>query len=844
MLDFHVLAGSIVALRDPSSGRFLAYSAWMDDVQLSWEDTLTRATQFRFLSSVDAANDVESTSRVPIAPQGGVLQSDELTLLLPRLVNSADPDIDKYSVYMSGDQGTAVQTDSTFVGWQFLISDRAQCVFEDLIDPDTGIMYREGEEADNIACCEWELISAANDGVDIAEQRKCCDRTLLSDCVANVRRIKQCSSTHAPDESMQELTSKMIAMNSAHTTAVGLEIATYDALVLLNAMTAKAEFHEGVADTHQALEEEADAIVVARKKTNADNEARTAELIANCEKQMADHMNAMQANSEAERAANEAAVMKQMAEEQVIEREGQLEDAQAHAALMESELLGWQQKLTKTDSPDGIAMLENLIAESEASKKVADAEVADSEDRLEASRLQLTTGNYTELGHIVVPEHDGPADNATRVLETGGNPCIDDVTAREESRHAILLAEWTTQEGIRDHNMEIKDNNTLIAVDSRDQEALLMAAHVNAKNTSDNSRAVATALKDDYEAVATGGECCATIMLTSANANPGVQKEQCCNANKCWFNEEKTVITHAECSYHGELTPNGCVCQAGNGGPDCLVTTEPDPSNCFSGTRSNNVSPDSAAACASCYKCTSGSSVKVNGKVVEAGDDVCDRVEGKEHLCLSCNPGAGLIRYGDSNPELFGLGYTQAGRCLPFPKVNVDLSEPGHVSPWSCEQACFPEQGDVFAAERLLSCTKVCSSWNHLMVQKGSSDVASTALCHSTKDAHCHANVTAGTTVNNMHTAGHTCVNHKTVQTKSICYSLATVGATGYSNGYGSTCEGSSLPTTDSGLQAWLQAHSGPTGERWCCYKNLTNVPDWIGSVPDQMWCASAAMEA
>ena len=89
---------------------------------------------------------------------------------------------------------------------------------------------------------------------------------------------------------MLDLTSKMNAMNTAHTHAVDLEIATYDVLVALNAMTAKAEFHEGVAAAHQTLEEDARAIVKARKDTNAANEARTAELIANCEKQMKDQM--------------------------------------------------------------------------------------------------------------------------------------------------------------------------------------------------------------------------------------------------------------------------------------------------------------------------------------------------------------------------------------------------------------------------------------------------------------------------------------------------------------------------------------------------------------------------
>lgn len=272
---------------------------------------------------------------------------------------------------------------------------------------------------------------------------------------------------------------------------------------------------------------------------------------------------------------------------------------------------------------------------------------------------------------------------------------------------------------------------------------------------------------------------------------------------------------------------------------------------CFTGVRASGVRPVDAAACNTCYACRDGPSIKSDGSalhlahtagmVTEAGSDVCSRMEGKEHLCLSCNAGAGLLRYGDSKLDLFALGYSQAGRCQPYPILDVRKTTPDEESPESCKGVCFPEQGHTFTHSKMLSCTKVCSSWNPIVVPKhGTAGVAATALCHLRKDSYCIANATAGHSAATLHTPGHTCTDKKQLAPAAACYSKAIVNGESYDDGYGAICDGDSVPMTDAAVKDWLHHHAA--GNRWCCYTDLAALPAWLQSVPSHMWCAGSAM--
>jgi len=130
---------------------YAGYSgAFQDDVPFVNSTEISRIAKFRFLTAVEAQNDVESTSRVQIAPKFGPVAPGELLLLLPQS-NVSDPKrVDQYSIYTKGASGTLFVTDSTFIGWQLTISDHDTCL---------GAFERDG-----LACCEWIAVPGTNDG--------------------------------------------------------------------------------------------------------------------------------------------------------------------------------------------------------------------------------------------------------------------------------------------------------------------------------------------------------------------------------------------------------------------------------------------------------------------------------------------------------------------------------------------------------------------------------------------------------------------------------------------------------------------------------------------------------
>jgi len=712
-----VFSGSMVSFRDPSSGRYLAYKKWADGKAFTWEAKAARAASFRILTGTEAANDVESTSRVPIMPKGGIVKPGEMVLLLPQL-EEAGSEVDKYSVYMSEGKGLSQKTDSTFVGWQFALSPRAGCVFTDVLNKETGLTTREGEKADRIGCCRWELVAKMNDGVAKAEQRRCCDRTDLKKCVASVRRIKSCSSSHKPDDNQKDVAIKEAAKLKAEKAALAAEKIAYTTKLKTEDMTTKAEGHEALVKLHRGLQRTAQKIVDARKATDGKNKARTAVMIADCKKQMAESMAAMQASSKAARAKAQGSIMKKMAQNQITERSGQLTEAEEHLAIQEADLKKWADKLAVTQSPKGKMDMQALVDETNASKKKAGAAVGVARKKLSASKLQLVTGKYTELSHMKMQQTKEL--NASPRRDEGGKECINYVQKRENERHAILKDEWTAEEKIAKKNRDMKEKETVSAVEARGEEAKRRGIYEKAFQSSVKERGAASAAVAAYQKVSTGGKCCATLLVSTKGSNPKVTKEECCSANKCSFNEAKTITTHTECSSHGALTIEGCKCHTGWGGMDCSVAV--DATACFGGARANGDRPANAAACGTCYKCSKGAAVKDNtGGVVIAGADVCSQAHpsleashGKEHLCLSCKGGAGLIRYGDTHKALFSKGYRQAGRCQPYPRL--DVAKATHVGteaePTNCHQVCTPSLAGGFKKGTSTSCTKVCSSWN------------------------------------------------------------------------------------------------------------------------------------
>ena len=146
-----------------------------------------------------------------------------------------------------------------------------------------------------------------------------------------------------------------------------------------------------------------------------------------------------------------------------------------------------------------------------------------------------------------------------------------------------------------------------------------------------------------WETAATGGSCCAWVKISEEGANPAVSTERCCTSENCTDAGQR--LAHKECSYSGELVNGHCMCAPSKGGLTCAVeaTTEP----CFSGVRTNGVTPPQRSRCKKCYKCDTGEARREAGNVVVAGDDFCKTLDGPESLCLSCPEGAGLLRLGE-----------------------------------------------------------------------------------------------------------------------------------------------------------------------------------------------------
>lgn len=286
------------------------------------------------------------------------------------------------------------------------------------------------------------------------------------------------------------------------------------------------------------------------------------------------------------------------------------------------------------------------------------------------------------------------------------------------------------------------------------------------------------------------------------------------------------------------------MCQEGFGGVDCGVATASG-AECFSGTRSDGSTNSNYGACKTCYRCQAGYETKVDGKVTVAGDPWCNRVDGPENMCLSCSPSVGgILRYGDTHSQLYDAGYVHAGRCQPYPKVSQAKMVHSEEAPWDCEERCYPQKSPSWhmGGHMHMGCTKVCSQWNAVTVTKDNANVAVTALCHLTKDAHCHANITAS--LETLNDSAHTCVSKKRAAPSAICYSLKYHGTSSFDEGYGSTCEGDSIPTDDAALHKWLQAQVSGS-ERWCCYHGTsTALPAWLSVVPSHQWCSSTAMRA
>jgi len=775
--------------------------------------------------------------RVPIAPKGGVAKPGQLVLLLPQLVEPSKS-VDRYSIY-SNEEGDLQKTDSTFTGWQFALAPNGKCITEEKYDKARGITFTAGEEYDNIACCNWERIDSTNNGVGTSEQRRCCDRTNLKSCHASAKRIKKCRASHVPDETMKDLTKKMKVMKETEDAAIPLEQATFKAKVSMDKMTVKAEGHEALAKLHKGLEADAREIIASRKAEDTKNKARSDEMIAGCKKQMADQMAAMESDSQKAREEAVQASMKAAAARLVEDRKKLVPEAEAHLLAMEKEETRFSEKLAATSSPEGRKDVKALLQG--AKKKVREAKkaLAYAKTQLQKAETQLKTGVNTELKHVNVEQSGKNTTSGSIKDHAGANSgsCIKFVTDREAARHAVLKKEWEAQTKIAEKNKAIKDKETKLGKDARSKEAKLRKAYEGALKISEAARKLADEKRLEYEKVSTGGKCCAFVSQSQKGQNPSIMKEECCTSVACTFDEKKTVIAHKECNWHGTLLRTGCACQKEYGGVDCKVEAS---TSCFGGTRENGRTNRDSSACKTCYKCGSGAPKKIDGVVVRAGDDMCKRIDGPENLCLSCGKGSGLIRHGDTKLTWFGLGYHNTGRCQPYPSADLQKAEHKADDASTCKEACFPTKGHVYKTGKLMSCTKVCSSWNPVMVRKAKQDVQATALCHVKKDSHCHANVTASLAT--MRQSEHTCVTAKQATPATICYSKAYDGRTRYADGYGTTCDGKGVPTTDAGVKKWIQGQV--TGaERWCCYKSLAHLPSWLKAVASHLWCAGSAMQ-
>jgi len=205
-----VQSGELVTIRSPTTGMYIAYASFQDNVPFVNSSDQSRIAQFRILTAVEAQNDVESTSRVQIEPKFGSIAPGELLLLLPQSNSSDTKRVDQYSVYSKEASGTLFVTDSTFIGWQLTVSDHDTC--------------KGHFERDGLSCCEWIAIGGTNDGVVLSEHRKCCDRTLLSECFASHKRIGECKPTHPPNEALALSNQKRATWDRAEGVSAPLQV--------------------------------------------------------------------------------------------------------------------------------------------------------------------------------------------------------------------------------------------------------------------------------------------------------------------------------------------------------------------------------------------------------------------------------------------------------------------------------------------------------------------------------------------------------------------------------------------------------------------------------------------
>jgi len=415
---------------------------------------------------------------------------------------------------------------------------------------------------------------------------------------------------------------------------------------------------------------------------------------------------------------------------------------------------------------------------------------------------------------------------------------------RQPHRKAELEAKITQQQSKATHHATKKEEASTLLLTAHQNEQTALSALQAAEQEAASAAATAEEMKVKYEADMSGGECCSFVTLTKEGENPSVVKWECCNADGCHYEEGKTTVSHQECNWNGELTSDGCKCDINHGGLDCSVesTTE----NCFAGQRSNGERPDDRAACASCYKCQSGGPKKVGGIVSVAGDDRCLLHRGKEELCLSCHEDAGLVRVGDMDLTPWNSGYRQMGYCRTFPKIPIKMAAFEVAHPMSCETACHPTHNHLFSQSKLMWCSKVCSSWNMLHVDKAGLRVATAALCGTVKQTHCHTHSSA--TLANMEAKPHKCYSHKKVQPWAVCYSLRT---SQYSNGFGDSCARGALNVNSKQQNSWIASRvSGiqtGAGGRWCCYAAGSSgfqLPGWMkeSEKPNSYWCSGVAM--
>jgi len=542
-------------------------------------------------------------------------------------------------------------------------------------------------EPDGIACCEWVAIDSTNNGVAASEQRKCCDRTLLPDCFASLKRIKQCTAAYQPDETLQQL------------------------------QHARTEW-----DAAEAVSAPLQAKMI---QVQADYDAKL-KLLREAEHSVKDHTR--------------------------LEKE-------------------WTDQANKT-----------------------------------AQLLVRQPHRKTELEAKITKQNVKTAFHATK---------------RQEASERFTQAQQEEQVA-------------LVAVEAAEKQAL--AAATNAEE-----------LKVKYEADMGGGECCAFVTLTEPGANPSVVKWECCNADGCHYKEEQTTVSHQECNWNGQLGIDGCKCDASHGGLDCSVESTDE--GCFNGERANGERPDDRAACATCYKCQGGGPAKSGGIVTVAGDDRCLLHRGKEELCLSCQDGAGLIRIGDADLTPWNQGYRQLGYCAPFPKISIRMAQFEQAQPLSCESSCHPTHNHLFSQSKLMWCSKVCSSWNMLHVEKAGQLVATASLCQAVKQTHCHTDVS--TTLSNIEQKPHKCFSKKAVKPWAVCYSKQASGSTQYSDGFGESCNGALNLNSDQ-QNSWIATRvsdiNSGAGGRWCCFSATSTgfqLPDWMkeSEKPNSYWCSSVAMQ-